>query len=312
PPWAWLALVVGVDVAHVYSTMFRTYLDPRARARHAGALVLVPLLGWGAGAVVHALSARAFWSALAYLAVFHFVRQQYGFLALYSRRERGASKLARAVDRAAIYLATLYPLVYWHTHLPRNFSWFVAGDFLVVRAPWLERVVFALYVVALAAYFGKSLRRWASARELNVPRDLLVAGTALSWYVGIVWLNGDAAFTATNVVSHGVPYLALVWAYARRHSNAAAAPRLAAMLRVRALPVFFGALVALAFVEEGFWDGFVWRDHPGIFRVFEALPRVTDAATLAWLVPLLALPQITHYLLDGFIWKVRGRESEWA
>ena len=27
PPWAWLLLVVGVDVSHVYSTIFRTYLD---------------------------------------------------------------------------------------------------------------------------------------------------------------------------------------------------------------------------------------------------------------------------------------------
>ncbi|GEM_PF-1325216 len=27
PEWAWLFLVLGVDVAHVYATLFRTYLD---------------------------------------------------------------------------------------------------------------------------------------------------------------------------------------------------------------------------------------------------------------------------------------------
>ena len=32
---------------------------------------------------------------------------------------------------------------------------------------------------------------------------------------------------------------------------------------------------------------------------------------LSILVPLLALPQITHYILDGFIWKIRKDEFKW-
>jgi hypothetical protein len=27
PPWLWIILVLGVDVAHVYSSLFRTYFD---------------------------------------------------------------------------------------------------------------------------------------------------------------------------------------------------------------------------------------------------------------------------------------------
>ncbi|MCC6273443.1 MAG: hypothetical protein IT572_08250 [Deltaproteobacteria bacterium] len=33
---------------------------------------------------------------------------------------------------------------------------------------------------------------------------------------------------------------------------------------------------------------------------------------LAILVPLLALPQATHYVLDGFIWRMRGGDLEWT
>jgi len=29
------------------------------------------------------------------------------------------------------------------------------------------------------------------------------------------------------------------------------------------------------------------------------------------LVPLLTLPQLTHYILDGFIWKIRKDEIKW-
>ncbi|MVT11033.1 hypothetical protein [Chitinophaga tropicalis] len=29
-------------------------------------------------------------------------------------------------------------------------------------------------------------------------------------------------------------------------------------------------------------------------------------------VPLLALPQITHYIMDGFIWKIKQEEFKWS
>ncbi|RYG66530.1 hypothetical protein EON77_17345, partial [bacterium] len=33
PPWLWIVLVLGIDVAHVYSSLFRTYLDREEFAR---------------------------------------------------------------------------------------------------------------------------------------------------------------------------------------------------------------------------------------------------------------------------------------
>ena len=37
-PWVWLVLIVGVDVSHVYSTLFRTYLDKDDLAFYRNAL----------------------------------------------------------------------------------------------------------------------------------------------------------------------------------------------------------------------------------------------------------------------------------
>ena len=37
--------------------------------------------------------------------------------------------------------------------------------------------------------------------------------TALCWHVGIITFNSDYAFTVTNVVIHGIPYLVLVYWY---------------------------------------------------------------------------------------------------
>lgn len=292
-PLMWLMLVVGVDVAHVYSTLYRTYLDREESRRYHGLLFGVPIACWVGGVILYSAGSMAFWRVLAYLAVFHFVRQQYGFLRLYARRER-QTVFRRRVEGAAIYLATLYPLIYWHTHA-RHFSWFLEGDFFHLPFPLLERAAMAAYVLALGGYAAVNIRC------ANWPKHLVLAGTALSWYTGIVVYDGDLIFTATNVVAHGVPYMALVWFHERKKSG-----RSGGFFRPGMLPLYLGFLVALAYFEVGLWDVLVWRDHMQFYHWLAFLPQVQEPGLVALLVPLLAVPQATHYVLDGFIWRIRG------
>jgi hypothetical protein len=305
-PLLWAVLIVGVDVTHVYSTLFRTYFDPAEMRRAPALYVLAPVLGWMAFAGLYSLGAMVFWRCLAYLAVFHFVRQQYGFMMLYGRWE-GRRRL---IDAAAIYAATLYPLAWWHLHA-RQFNWFVDGDFLSFQAPPLGGALLAAYLAIMAAYVVKEIRLLRRAGRVNWPRNLLLAGTALSWWVGIIAMDSDLAFTAVNVVAHGIPYMALVWVYGRAKtgdlvlgvlpSSKAFSPAF--------LPLFLALPLLLAYLEEGLWDGFVWAEHPSLFPAFTALPVIRTDDLLVLLVPLLALPQITHYILDGFIWR-RGRAPD--
>ncbi|WP_426492646.1 hypothetical protein [Hymenobacter sp. 102] len=298
PVGAWVALVVLIDVAHVYSTLFRTYLDAARRRRLRTVLWAVPLGCYLLGVALHWAGGLWFWRVLAYAAVFHFIRQQYGFLRLYSRHE-AASSFSRTVDTVLIYSATLYPLLWWHLSAPRNFTWFVEGDFVQYSWSLGRQLLTGAYCLLLLAYLAKETRQWQQTGHLNWPRNLLLLGTAASWYVGIVLLNGDLAFTLLNVVAHGVPYLALVWASSR---PAPVAPRPWWHGRY-GLGLFLGLVVGLAFLEEGLWDGLVWREHAAVFGWFQQLPAVASPALLMWLVPLLALPQATHYVLDGFIWR---------
>jgi hypothetical protein len=59
----------------------------------------------------------------------------------------------------------------------------------------------------------------------------------------------------------------------------------------------------LAYTEEFFWDVFVWKDHPSIFPFLLDANPISNNLLLSLLVPLLVLPQVTHYVLDGFIWR---------
>ena len=95
--------------------------------------------------------------------------------------------------------------------------------------------------------------------------------------------------------------MALIWMYERKKTSAQNKKRfyIPAMI-----PVFLGILILFAWVEEGLWEGLVWGDHAAFFPGFSGLPSVRDSPLLAIVVPLLAVPQLTHYILDGFIWKV--------
>lgn len=306
PLWLWVGAVLCVDVAHVFSTLFRVYLDPAARKREPLLYWGTPLLLYVAFATLFAVDPKLFWRVLAYAAVFHFVRQQYGFLKLYQRQERELREFDRRLDTLAIYAATVYPIAYWHAELPRQISWFMDGDFVaVVRdVPALSAVVHGLapaYWAVLFVFLLRQAMRWRETGAWSTGKVLLVLTTWLCWWFGIIATDSDAVFTLTNVLIHGIPYDYLTFRYARRRAKAGAGGALKPMGRSGAASAaYFGfVIIAFALAEEFAWDRWVFGDHPTLFG--DASPLTGLGLNL--LVPLLALPQATHYVLDGFIWR---------
>ncbi len=318
PLWAWVSFVLLVDVAHVYATLFRTYFNNSACEKKRGLLIAIPLACWVIGTLLYTIDYLLFWKALAYLAIFHFIRQQYGFMALYSRRGPVDFEKYRQLDQSIIYIATLYPLLYWHANLPRNFNWFVEGDFFESIPITLVDAGLMLYVITAALYLAKEIYLLRTTGFFNIPKNLIIGGTALSWWVGIVALNSDMAFTMTNVLSHGIPYMALIWlshsskGLERKDRIFSFSLSRGRQLALTFVPLFLAVLVLLAYLEEGLWDGLIWREHLSIFGIFFDLPQIHDAAILAILVPFLSLPQSTHYVLDGFIWRMKDNSSVWS
>ncbi|MFP2906398.1 hypothetical protein ACLESD_15310 [Pyxidicoccus sp. 3LFB2] len=302
PLWAWVLFVVCVDVAHVWSTLFRTYLDAGELRRRPGLYLGAPLIAYVTGVGAYLASPRAFWTLFAYVALSHFVRQQYGWVALYGRKAR-ASTAERRLDAAAIYAATLGPVVWWHANLPRGFWWFVEGDFLSGLPRGVGTVALAIHGVVLAVWVGFQGLRVARGDGVQGGKVLLVVATWVAWFGGIVLAKDDFAFTVMNVTLHGVPYFALLFRYARgRHAEGDY--RAGSALLRAGLPGFLLFLAALALTEELFWDWIIWHERATLFgKSTVELP----ADLLALVVPLLALPQATHYVLDAFIWKP-GRE----
>ncbi len=214
PDWTWITTILMIDIAHVWATSFRVYFDIEELKKRLWLYLFVPVSGYLIGVALYSESALTFWRVLAYLAVFHFVRQQYGWVALYRAKAKETSSLTWWIDAVTVYLATIYPLAFWMTQLPRNFEWFVQNDFL--NLPILvEKILFPIYLLALITYVIKTIYLYFTTGFLNLGKDIVVVTTAICWYLGIVFFNSDYAFTVTNVIIHGVPYFAIVYFYAK-------------------------------------------------------------------------------------------------
>jgi hypothetical protein len=303
PEWGWVVLVLGVDVAHVYATLFRTYLDGAELRRHPARYWALPVALYAAGVALHLSSGAAFFRVLAYLAVIHFVRQQIGWAALYRSRGR-PSRLDTFVDGAALYSATGYPLLHWHAHIDEKaFVWLVQGDFVSgsgYAARWLGAAR-ALWIAALTTFVARQIWVAVFEKRVDAGRCLLVATTAVCWHAGIVGSTGDFDFTVTNVLIHGIPYMVLLYSYGRARESGARGS-IGGQIVSMGAGAFLGVVLVCALVEEAGWDRLVWHDHEWLFGSGDT--RLGSLAA-ALLVPLLALPQATHYVLDGLLWRRR-------
>ena len=298
-PIMWLLLVVLIDVGHVWSTLFRTYLNKFSSEEFEKELFLIPIVVWGIGTIVYSISSTAFWTLLAYTAVFHFIKQQVGILKIYCQKSK---QVARSYnwDIFFTYSLMLIPIVYWHL-TPRAFHWFTPTDFFKFNTENIDFFIFPVYFTLILIHL---IREYNFRGDFNLPKNIHILSTGLVWFFGIIYYNNDWTFTLTNVVHHGIPYFALVWASCMR-SDYTAKPRFLQVIFQQKIIIrtifFLGFLFFLGYGEELLWDIFVWHDNDSIFP--EYFYTEVSELTLAWLVPLLTLPQATHYILDGVIWK---------
>ncbi|WP_291151199.1 hypothetical protein [Flavobacterium sp. UBA7680] len=293
--YTWLFLIVFIDVAHVYATLFKTYFVKEEFQKDKKRLILLPVICFSIGLILFSFGSLVFWSFLAYVAVFHFIRQQYGFMRLYARKE-AKTRFSVIIDNMAIYASTVYPMLFWFFSSERKFNWFIENEFFRFENKAILPILFWVYIAILSVYVIRTTLVSVKNKFFNVPKNCIILGTALSWYFGIVYFNDDLIFTLLNVVSHGIPYMALVYFKGVENSQNKKSGVFSFIKNYNAIFIYLAILLIIAFTEEFFWEFFVWNENISI-------STIDFSGWQFLLVPLLSVPQFTHYLLDGFIWK---------
>ena len=299
--WIW---ALGFDGPHVFGTISRTYADNEERRKRAklyyGTLSLF-LLG---PAMVLAGQAKLLgteaWGPLFFFfaslwAYYHLVKQHYGFMILYKKKNSDLAEIDNLIDRTFILLGMTYPFVRFLTHS------YAAKERLegMGLSPqsesvwWVETLVLSAFIVSFILFAGRQIQKLYTKQPVNIPKLLLLAAAVpMHWIV--LWLlepvqppsAAALAAVATLTIYHNIQYHRIIWFHNRNKYGRATSKNYGAASTISksvwtyiGFALLFGALYHIPHYTivkpDSFWMAFIWG---GAF---------------------------THYYLDSKIWRVR-------
>src|SRR6266536_1748750 len=111
-----------IDAPHVFGTFSRTYFD-RTERRDRARLLWWSLLFFIVGPALVALGAGLVFFFLAALwAYYHLVKQHYGFMVLYKKKNGDLAPIDNALDRLLLVFALNYPFVAFIAQDPESMA----------------------------------------------------------------------------------------------------------------------------------------------------------------------------------------------
>ena len=297
--WVW---ALGFDGPHVFGTVSRTYADSDERRKRArlyyGTLSLF-LLGPSFLLLDMVLRTSTFGPAFFFFAslwaYYHLVKQHYGFMILYKKKNHDLAEIDNLIDRAFILLGMTYPFVRFLTHSYAARERLDAMRLPVESGPawWVETFVFSAFLISLALFVGRQAQRLYQRQPINLPKLLLLAACLPMHWIVLRLLEpmqpaaaGALAAVATLTIYHNLQYHRIIWFHNRnKYARSGAASYGAASVisknvwRYIGFALLFGAAYHIPHYTvvkpDSFWMAFIWG---GAF---------------------------THYYLDSKIWRVR-------
>ncbi|HKR01018.1 MAG TPA: hypothetical protein VJT09_10110 [Pyrinomonadaceae bacterium] len=294
---AWAILI---DAPHVFATFSRTYFDRAERLARKrllwGSLVfflvgpLMVLLGLG----------LVFFFLAALWAYYHLVKQHYGFMVLYKKKNNDLARADNFLDRAFLLLAFSYPFVAFVARDPEAMKRVPVPLHAGING--LEITLLVATVAATAAWLFRQAQRAVQGLPLNVPKYLLLAAAIpMHWVVLLTPMPHKAiAIVAILTIYHNLQYHRLVWFHNKKYTSGDDCKERygAAELISRRLVYYaaFGVLFGL------------WYQLPRTL-----VGRSSDPSALSLPAQLLAAffwgYAFIHYYLDSKIWRVRRDPS---
>jgi hypothetical protein len=315
-----IPMVVGwavlIDAPHVFGTLSRTYFD-RSEWKTRRRLMLGSLLFFVVGpAMVLAGLGFTFFFLAALWAYYHLVKQHYGFMVLYKKKNQDLAPVDNGLDRVFLLFAFNYPFVA-----------FIAGDpSAMARVPPLLRsgvntvtmFLLAGTIVVGAAWLIRQVQRAWLREPLNLPKYLLLAAAIpMHWFALLTPMpNKPIALVAILTIYHNLQYHRLIWFHNQKYSLTGVPPVSYAQdeLRQRYGPAALISRRLLYYIAFGIFFGLLYQGPRQVLGYFSL--RATHGDSTAQLplafqfgVSVLWGVAFIHYYLDSKIWRVRRDPS---
>jgi hypothetical protein len=322
-----------IDAPHVFGTFSRTYFDAsewKTRKR----LMLGSLLFFVVGPTMVLLGAGfTFFFIAALWAYYHLVKQHYGFMVLYKKKNNDLAAIDNALDRWLLMFAFNYPFVA-----------FIANDpAAMARVPAVLRggvnaVAMILLIGTIVLGIGwllRQLQRLILREPLNLPKYLLLAASIpMHWIALLTPMPAKPiALVAILTIYHNLQYHRLIWFHNQKYGGKASShtskrlePGLvpaggtsAASKQQREIarqygPAAFISRRLLYYIGFGIIFGLLYqapRQLLGYFglKASHGVPTAELPMQIQLGVAFLWGVAFIHYYLDSKIWRVRKDPS---
>ena len=210
-----------IDAPHVFGTFSRTYFD-RTERRNRNRLLWGSLLFFAIGPLmVFAGAGLIFFFLAALWAYYHLVKQHYGFMVLYKKKNNDLAPVDNALDRLLLLFAFNYPFVAFIARDPEAMARVPAKLQSGVNA--LATILLAGTLILAAAWLCRQIQRVITNEPLDVPKYLLLAAAIpMHWIVLLTPMpHKPIAIVAILTIYHNLQYHRLIWFHNRKYTGGA-------------------------------------------------------------------------------------------
>ena len=213
-----VAWAILIDAPHVFGTFSRTYFD-RTERRNRSRLLWGSLLFFAVGPLlVLAGAAFVFFFVAALWAYYHLVKQHYGFMVLYKKKNGDLARVDNLLDRTLLLFAFNYPFVEFIARDPEAMARVPA----VLRGGvgGLSTILFVTTIVVGVVWLARQIQRTLSGESLNVPKYLLLAAAIpMHWIVLLTPMpHKPIAIVAILTIYHNFQYHRLIWFHNKKYN----------------------------------------------------------------------------------------------
>ena len=301
-----------IDAPHVFGTFSRTYFDRSERQNRArllwGSLLFFlvgPLFVWlGAGLVFF------FFAAL--WAYYHLVKQHYGFMVLYKKKNNDLAPLDNALDRLLLLFAFNYPFVAFIAQDPEAMARVPAT---LQSAVGIVGTILLIGTIVLGvAWLGRQIQKVLLGQSINVPKYLLLAAAIpMHWVVLLTPMpHKPIAIVAILTIYHNLQYHRLIWfhnqKYVKRNRDVAEAQVAQTNLREKYGAAEMISRRLLFYIAFGIVFGLIYqgpRQLLGYTSLQDKAAGTETSLPIQLGISFLWGYAFIHYYLDSKIWRVR-------
>jgi hypothetical protein len=301
---AWAILI---DAPHVFGTFSRTYFD-RAE-RQARARLLWGSLAFFAVGPLMLLAGFGFvfFFVAALWAYYHLVKQHYGFMVLYKKKNGDLARVDNALDRLLLLFAFNYPFVAFIAQDPEAMA--RVPEALRGGVNGLAAILLVGTIALGVIWFGRQIQKVIAGEPLNVPKYLLLgAAIPMHWIVLLTPMpNKPIAIVAILTIYHNFQYHRLIWFHNKKYKSVPTTAADGARSKYGAAELISRRL--LYYVAFGVLFGLLYqgpRQFLGYLSFRNGATSVADVSFATQLaISFLWGYAFIHYYLDSKIWRVR-------